>query len=154
MAAWAVLLFLTAPGARWAYYTAEYAAGAFPPRDGFAWLEVRYTLITLLLVSPLWVLLVGAVVRRYPGPVPLRVWDEARPVRSLVWTAVLVEGAVAALLSASWRFDPLALLSVLHAAAVAYLLLMARAALVAPRASGAVEGAAVGAGGPRSGPVV
>ena len=133
----ALLLFLSAPLAELSYYGSELASGAYPPEADSIGIPLFYFVVALLVTAPLTWGFVWLCVRRYPGRVSLLAWDRARPIRSAVWTVLIVAAAVLFALSPSWRLHPLALFSIAHGLTAAYFLLVCRSALVLahPKAS-------------------
>ena len=127
----AVIIYASAPMFAIAYYSEMQRKGAYPPdadslgipfyyvTQAAKWLSLPFLAVVLLLV---W---------RYPGSVPLRVWNSARPVWSWAWT-ILFGVAIAAAASSLvdvWRWKlPLELLNVVL---WVWLLLAFRAVVVA-----------------------
>ena len=83
----AVVLFLAAPLAQVAYYSAELRRGAFPPdADSISIPIVQFT-VGLLMASPILAGLVWVGIRRYTAP-RLFNWASSAPAGSLWWSGV------------------------------------------------------------------
>lgn len=127
-----VLLFLTAPVAFGLFVQTSFLRGDYGTDDDLTapvtWL---FFVALLMATAPVSWAVVWLALRRYPGKIPLTVWQQARPRWSWGWTAFF--GSVAlvfvcelAFALADWH-PPLAL----HCVADLWMLAVLRAALVA-----------------------
>jgi hypothetical protein len=131
LAAFALALYASAPVFAIAYYGEMLRKGAYPPEADSIGIPIYDDTRLAVFFAPVFYALVGLIIHRYPGSVPLLVWNRARPIWS--WVCSVLFGAAIATVATGlgdvWRWKlPLEFLSV---ALWIWLLLFLRAAVVA-----------------------
>lgn len=121
------------PVASWVYYETNLRRGAYPPEADSIIIGQMQAVIGWGITLPVFLAFFWFCLRHYPGRVSLFAFDRKRPLRSSVWTVILLAGAgveISALIRSVAEWFPL---DVLSESLAIYLLLCCRSSLVYPK---------------------
>ena len=121
------------PVASWVYHETNLRRGAYPPEADSSSIGQTQVVVGWAITLPVFLGFFWFCLRNYPGRVSLLAFDRKRPLRSSIWTAILLAGAgaeISALIRSIADWFPL---DVLSESLAIYLLLCFRSSLVCPK---------------------